>query len=74
MKDSILRDQLDDFRRGRDLSSDKIGTFFDALIAEKDEDLLVDILCSWNAKGIAEDELFRLASIMRGRMKRVKTA
>src|SRR5438874_11595761 len=73
MKNSTLHDVLDDFRRGQDLSSEDTEAFFDGLIAEKDEELLIDILDAWNAKGIAENELFHLASIMRGRMKRVKT-
>src|SRR5438874_3111066 len=73
MKNSTLHDVLDDFRRGQDLSSEDTEAFFDGLIAEKDEELLIDILDAWNAKGIAEDELFHIASIMRERMKRVNS-
>ena len=53
MKNSILHDQLDNLRRERDLSPEDTEVFFDALITEKDEDLLIDILDAWNAKGIA---------------------
>src|SRR5690348_2240372 len=71
MSVGVLRQTLEDFRIGGDLTEDVAATFFNELIAEREEDLLADILSAWNRKGIAEDEIFALASIMRSRMKRI---
>jgi anthranilate phosphoribosyltransferase len=71
MSVGVLRQTLEDFRIGSHLAEDVAATFFNELIAERDENLLADILSAWNRKGIAEDEIFALASIMRSRMKRI---
>lgn len=61
------------FRSGEELSTANAEPFFDALIAETDEELLAGILTAWEEKGTTEDELFSLASIMRSRCIRVET-
>jgi anthranilate phosphoribosyltransferase len=67
----ILGDTLTSFRAGNDLAEDACGSVFDALLSETNEDKLVEIFRAWNAKGITEDEIFSIASIMRSRMKRI---
>jgi anthranilate phosphoribosyltransferase len=69
----ILRDILGSFRNGKELADRDAAQFFDALIADTDEKLLADVLTAWEKKGITEDELFALASIMREHCIRVST-
>jgi anthranilate phosphoribosyltransferase len=45
---------------------------FDALINERDENVLVELLDRWNAKGVTGDEIFEFATIMRRRMRRIE--
>lgn len=59
------------FQNGEHLSEHDAEGFFDSLLAEENEDLLARILIAWNAKGVIEDELFFLASIMRQRATKV---
>lgn len=68
---SILFKTLDDFKAGRDLCPGDGAEFFDGLIREEDENVLIDFLREWNTKGITDDELFVMASSMRERMKRI---
>ena len=72
MRANVLHHCVEEFRSGRDLAESDAETFFDALIGEKDEPLITQILSGWDAKGTTEDELFTLASIMRLRMKRIE--
>jgi anthranilate phosphoribosyltransferase len=69
----ILVQTLGAFRVGNDLDCEFAAPFFDALITEADEDLLAELLTAWNGKGITGEEVFSLASIMRDRMKRIRT-
>ena len=64
-----LRHYTNEFRSKRDVSPYDAEVFFDALIAETDKELLVSLLEAWTDKGTTEDELYRFASIMRGRMR-----
>lgn len=68
---SILPEQLKEFQSGADLAVGNASEFFDALITETDERLLVSIFNAWNRKGIAGDEIYLIANIMRERCKRV---
>lgn len=63
----VLRDILGSFRDGKELIDSEVEPFFDALIAETNEQLLADVLTAWEQKGTTENELFTLASIMRKR-------
>jgi anthranilate phosphoribosyltransferase len=69
---NVLAQTLNAFKAGQDLDGDTAEPFFSAMIAEKDEDLLAEILSVWNDKGIKGDEIFFLASIMRDRMRRIR--
>src|SRR5215470_1582093 len=69
----ILVQALNDFKATQCLDSDAAEPFFDALIGEKDEDLWTEMLLAWNQKGITVNEVFILATIMRDRMRRVRT-
>lgn len=68
---SILKKYVDEFRDGRDLSGSDAEPFLDSLIEESDELILADIFRTWNDKGIAEDEIYFLAKIMRERCTKV---
>ena len=70
-QEGILRHYVSEFESGNDVGSDGIEPLFDALINSSDEDLIVRLLSVWNLKGASEDEIFALASILRGRMLRV---
>ncbi|MEZ5308755.1 MAG: anthranilate phosphoribosyltransferase [Pyrinomonadaceae bacterium] len=50
---------------GQDLGRADIARLFDALIAESDEQVIVDVLRLWNAKGHTAEELHALAEIVR---------
>lgn len=73
MSNPILKKTLDIFRSGIELPTANAQPFFDALIAETDEQILTDLLKAWKIKGTTEDELFSLASIMRRRCIQVET-
>lgn len=66
-----LSDYINAFKVGKSFANAEAGSFLDALLAETDESLLVDVLDAWEAKGWTEEELFQLASILRSRMKRI---
>jgi anthranilate phosphoribosyltransferase len=68
---SILKKYSRNFRSSRDLDSADAETLLDALISSSDEALIAEVLQSWNEKGIEEDEIFYLATILRSRMTRV---
>ena len=72
MSDAI-RHYIREFRSRRDVDPYQAEAFFDIILAEKDEDVLVDLLTAWAAKGATEDEIYRFAKILRDRMKRVDT-
>ncbi len=67
-----LRHYTNEFRSKRDVSPYDAEVFFDALIAETDEQLLIALLDAWTTKGTTEDELYRFASIMRRRMRSLR--
>ena len=66
-----LRHYINDFGAGREVSADDAMAFFDAILVCKDEPLLTKLLLAWNTKGITENEIVELATIMRSRMHRV---
>ncbi len=73
MNDRILEHYLEEFVIGSDVPAAETETLFDALIGSDDAALLAKTLSAWNRKGVAEDELFAFASLMRGRMKRINS-
>lgn len=68
---SILQKVIETFRRGRDLDDADAEVVLDALIAESDEALMADLFRAWDSKGIAEDEIYSIARIMRDRCTKV---
>jgi len=68
-----LQELIDLFDRRRDLPLDHVEHFLDAILRETDEAVLTNLLLSWEEKGTTEDELFALASLLRSRMKRIRT-
>ena len=73
MEDRILEHYLDEFQGGSDMQPAEAESLFDALIGSNDAPLIAEVLSAWNEKGTTEDEIFALAQIIRGRMKRVKS-
>lgn len=69
----ILRHYQHEFSISRDVAPGDAERLFDAINAENDETVLAAFLRAWNAKGTTEDELFEFATIMRRRMKRIRT-
>lgn len=70
---AILQYYLEEFRVGRDVVPTEAEVLFDALITEKNETMLGNLLDAWNHKGTSENELFEFATIMRNRMKRISS-
>ncbi|HVF30556.1 MAG TPA: anthranilate phosphoribosyltransferase [Pyrinomonadaceae bacterium] len=64
---SILREQTNNFSAGRDLDGAGAGEFLDALIGATNEDSIAAVLRAWDQKGIAEEEIFSFARILRDR-------
>jgi len=73
MAESGLAKYLRDFHAGRELAASDAESFFDLLIAEQDCDVLTGLLSAWQQKGVTENEIFGLASVMRSRMVRIKS-
>lgn len=71
METKSLKYFLENLRAGKELP--EAETFFDALLAEENEELLAEIFSAWDAKGISADEVFRLTEIMRRRAVRVNS-
>ncbi len=71
MSKAILQKTLNIFLANDELPSGYIEPFFDALIAESDEALLAELLIAWNKKGIAENEIYSIAKLMRERCTKV---
>ncbi|HMQ03927.1 MAG TPA: anthranilate phosphoribosyltransferase [Pyrinomonadaceae bacterium] len=68
-----LHKVIEIFRQGRDLDGNDAEAVLDALIGETDETLMADVFRGWDAKGIAEDEIYLFAKILRSRMTRVRS-
>lgn len=73
MSEGLLRQYCGSFSSGQELSGDCAEPFFDALLAEQDEDLLTELFKAWNTKGTTANEVYALASIMRARCVPVKS-
>lgn len=70
----IIKHYIDVFRGGAgDVALDDAEALLDAMIVEVDEAILADLFNAWNKKGIAEDEIFSLAKIMRSRAVKVRS-
>lgn len=67
----ILQHYSKAFRGGTELAPADHESFFDAMIAETDEQILSDILLAWVEKGHTANELAGLAAVMRSRMKKI---
>ncbi len=65
----VLSHYTNEFRSGRDVSPYDAEAVFNELITSSDVDGLTELLSAWATKGTTEDELYRFAKIMRGRMK-----
>lgn len=59
-------------KRGADVSVEDTEAVLDEILACEDRKLLVDLLTTWNEKGIAEDEIYGFASVLRDRCRRIR--
>lgn len=62
---SILHKHVREFRDGCDLDEAAAEVFLDGMIGERNEDLLAEVFRAWDKKGIAENEIYMIARIMR---------
>ncbi len=67
----LIRNQIDEFRLGRDATPAEAESLLDAMICETDESVLASLFSAWNEKGIAEVEIVGIASVLRKRCVRV---
>ena len=70
---SILKEYVQVFSNGGDVSADDSEAFLDELIGATDEMLLSEVFRAWDRKGIAADEIYEVARIMRDRCTKVTT-
>jgi anthranilate phosphoribosyltransferase len=70
---SLLDKYVDAFRSGQDLAIEESEQLLDAMIASSDEPMLATLFEAWNEKGIAEDEIFGIARVMRDRCTKIST-
>jgi len=70
---NLLEKFVDDFRSRRDLAVGDAEILLDAMITSSDEAILASLFEAWNQKGIAEDEIFGIARIMRDRCTKINT-
>lgn len=70
---TILEEYIGIFRHGRDLDPTDAEAFLDAMIVDTDETMLAELFRAWDDKGIAEDEIYSIANILRSRCLRVAT-
>lgn len=69
-----LKKYRDEFAAGRSFEAADAESLLDATITETDEQPIAEVLTAWNTKGIAADEIYEFARILRSRMKRVNAA
>ncbi|MCC7307185.1 MAG: anthranilate phosphoribosyltransferase [Acidobacteria bacterium] len=69
----ILAKTLQIFRAGRDIEHGDAEPVLDALITERNEKILSSVFHAWDRKGIAEDEIYSIAKIMRDRCIKVNS-
>jgi anthranilate phosphoribosyltransferase len=70
---SYLTDLAEAFRRKQDLRPSQAEEFLDAVITEQNEDLLVQMFVAWREKGIADEEIFGLARVLRERCRGISS-
>ena len=68
---NILHHYVAEFGKKIDLKAADTEEFFDALIGGSDEELIASVFLGWNDKGIAEDEIFNVASLLRQRCRNI---
>lgn len=70
---SFLDKYIDAFRSQQALPIDDAESLLDAMISADDEPLLAELFEAWNHKGIAEDEIYAIARVMRERCTKINT-
>jgi len=69
----LIREMTERFTAGRDLDGDSAEVLLDEMIATTDEAQLVDLFRGWEHKGIAADEIYSIAKVLRERCVRVNS-
>ncbi len=70
---NILQKHVQEFRDGYHVDETAAEVFLDAMISETNEGLLAEVFRAWDEKGIADDEIYLIARIMRERCTKVST-
>ena len=73
MTDLLLNSFTERFRNGRNAPEEVAGSLLDAMITSGDEALLGSLLSAWNSKGIAAEEIYSIAAVMRSRCQRLSS-
>jgi anthranilate phosphoribosyltransferase len=63
----LIRQTTAQFSAGQDLHGQAAELLLDEMIAASDEALLADLFNAWNRKGIASDEIYSIAKVLRER-------
>ena len=69
----LIRQFTAEFAARNDLASAAAEPFLDDLIAETNETTLSELFQVWNEKGIAAEEIYAIAKVLRGRCVRVNS-
>lgn len=73
MINEILNTSTNRFRDGEHLEPENAASLLDSMIASEDESQLADLLTAWNEKGVAGDEIYALAAVMRDRCLKINS-
>jgi len=69
----LIRQTTAQFSAGQDLDGAAAELLLDEVIAATDEALLADLFKAWNRKGIASDEIYSIAKVLRERCVKVNS-
>lgn len=73
MMKSLLEKYIDAFRSRRNVALADAEPLLDAMITSEDESVLARLFEAWDQKGIAEDEIYGIARVMRDRCIKINT-
>jgi anthranilate phosphoribosyltransferase len=69
----LIREMTTRFSAGRDLGAEAAEPLLDEMISSSDEAALAELFRAWNQKGIAADEIYAIAKVLRDRCVKVKS-
>ena len=69
----LIRKTTNLFSRGDDLDGFSAEPLLDEMVCTTDEATLTELFVAWNKKGIAADEIYLIANVLRGRCVKVNS-